>query len=81
MKRFLGLAALTDILLMGSMMATSLSARAESLSVVYPPPEHQTVAEKIFFIGTASPQDRQFLSTEKRSIIVVLLGILLLVCR
>lgn len=49
MKRFLGLAALTDILLMGGMMATSLSARAESLSVVYPPPKHQTVAEKIFF--------------------------------
>ena len=65
MKRFLGLAALTDILLMGSMMATSLSARAESLSVVYPPPEHQTVAEKIFFIGTASPQEPVFIDGKK----------------
>ena len=66
MKRFLGLAALTDILLIGNMMATSLSARAESpLSVVYPPPEHQTVAEKIFFIGTASPQEPVFIDGKK----------------
>ena len=57
MKRFLGLTALTDILLIGGMMATPLSARGESLTVVYPPPEHQTVAEKIFFIGTASAEE------------------------
>ncbi|MBE9046490.1 N-acetylmuramoyl-L-alanine amidase [Pleurocapsales cyanobacterium LEGE 10410] len=57
MKQFLGLAALTDILLVGGIMVASSPVRAESaLSVVYPPPEHQTVAEKIFFIGTASPQ-------------------------
>ena len=56
MKRFLGLAALTDILLLGNMMGSPLSA-TESLNIVYPPPEHQTVAEKIFFIGTASPQE------------------------
>lgn len=66
MKQFLGLTALTDILLIGSMMATSLSARPESpLSVVYPPPEHQTVAEKIFFIGTASPQEPVFINEKK----------------
>ena len=58
MKRFLGLVALTYILLVGGMMATSLSVQADSpLTVVYPPPEHETVAEKIFFIGTASPQE------------------------
>ena len=62
MKRFLGLTALTDILLIGGMMATPLSARGESLTVVYPPPEHQTVAEKIFFIGTASPQEPVFIN-------------------
>jgi N-acetylmuramoyl-L-alanine amidase len=27
----------------------------QSLSVVYPPADHQTVADRIFFIGTASP--------------------------
>ena len=63
MKRFLGLAALTAFLLVGGMMATSLYAQAKSpLSVVYPPPEHQTIAEKIFFIGTASPQEPVFIN-------------------
>ena len=57
MKRFFCLAALTDILLIGSMMATSLSAQEKpALSVVYPSQGHQTVSEKIFFVGTASPQ-------------------------
>ena len=58
MKQFLGLAALTNILLVGGIVVAPLAVKAESsLSVVYPPPEHQTVAEKIFFIGTASPQE------------------------
>ncbi|MGB5711575.1 MAG: N-acetylmuramoyl-L-alanine amidase [Waterburya sp.] len=66
MKRFLGLAALTDILLVGGMMAACLPAQAESpLSVVYPPPEHETVAEKIFFIGTASSQEPVFINGKK----------------
>lgn len=63
MKRFFALAAFTGILLMGSMMATSLSAQGElPLSVVYPPPEHETIAEKIFFIGTASPQEPVYIN-------------------
>ena len=58
MKRFLGMAAIADVLLMGSMMTTCLSARAESpLSIVYPPPKHETTAKQIFFIGTASPNE------------------------
>ena len=58
MKRFLGVAAIAGVLLMGSVMMTSTSVRAESpLTVVYPPPKHETIAEKIFFIGTASPND------------------------
>lgn len=57
MKRFLGVAALTAVLLMNSMMGSSLSVKAESaLSIIYPPPKHETIAEKIFFIGTASPK-------------------------
>ncbi len=66
MKQFLGLAGLTDILLIGGMMATSLPAKAESaLTIVYPPPEHETVAEKIFFIGTAPPQEPVFINGKK----------------
>lgn len=58
MKRFLGLAVLTNVLLVGTMIGTALSVKAEStLSIVYPPPKHETIAEKIFFIGTASPQE------------------------
>ncbi|MEA5470948.1 N-acetylmuramoyl-L-alanine amidase [Spirulina sp. 06S082] len=33
-------------------------AQAESLFLAYPPKEHQTTAEQIFFIGTASPQEK-----------------------
>ncbi|MDJ0596531.1 MAG: N-acetylmuramoyl-L-alanine amidase [Pleurocapsa sp. MO_226.B13] len=66
MKQFLGLAGLTDILLIGGMMAISLPVKAESaLSIVYPPPEHETVAEKIFFIGTAPPQEPVFINGKK----------------
>ena len=58
MKRFLGLAVLTNVLLVGTMIGTALSVKAEStLSIVYPPPKHETIAEKIFFIGTASPKE------------------------
>ena len=65
MKQFLGWTALTDLVLIGSMMAT-LSARAEQpLTVVYPPPQHQTVAKKIFFIGTASPQEPVFINGKR----------------
>lgn len=66
MKRILGRAALTYLLLMSGMMQCSLSAKAESpLTVVYPPLEHQTVAEKIFFIGTASPQSPVFINDKQ----------------
>ena len=64
MKRFLGVAALTSLFLVGSMMTTSVSAQTE-LSIVYPPPEHQTIAEKIFFIGTASPEKPVLINGEE----------------
>jgi len=63
MKYFLGLAVSTSILLISSMAANSLPAQAKSpLSIVYPPPEHQTVAEKIFFIGSAPPSKPVFIN-------------------
>lgn len=65
MKNILGLTALSGILLVGGIVAVALPAQAKSpLSVVYPPPEHQTVAEKIFFIGTA-PTDAPVLINGK----------------
>ncbi|MCC0178299.1 N-acetylmuramoyl-L-alanine amidase [Waterburya agarophytonicola K14] len=66
MKQLLGLTVLTDILSIASMVTISLPAQAKSpLSIVYPPPEHQTVAEKIFFIGTAPPQASVFINGKK----------------
>jgi N-acetylmuramoyl-L-alanine amidase len=66
MKRFLGVAILTDVLLMGSIMTTSLPVKAEStLSIVYPPRKHETNAEKIFFIGTASPDKPVLINGKK----------------
>ena len=64
MKRFLGVAALTSLFLVGSMMITSVSAQTE-LSIVYPPPKHRTIAEKIFFIGTASPEKPVLINGEE----------------
>lgn len=49
MKQVLGLA------LLGSVVTLPVQAN-ESLKVVYPPDDHQTSAEQIFFIGTAPPQ-------------------------
>ena len=53
MKQFLGLAVLSVILAANPVLAQSTAA---SLYVAYPPPEHQTTAESIFFIGTAPPK-------------------------
>ena len=48
------------------MAANSSPTLAESpLSIVYPPPEHETVAEKIFFIGTAPPRQPVFINGKK----------------
>ncbi|MEL6495936.1 MAG: N-acetylmuramoyl-L-alanine amidase [Cyanobacteria bacterium J06623_7] len=58
MKRFFGVGAGADVLLIGGILLTPMAVRAESpLKVVYPPSEHETIAEKIFFIGTASPSE------------------------
>lgn len=56
MKRFLGVAVLADVLLVGGMLTAAFPVQAESpLNIVYPPKEHETIAEKIFFIGTGAP--------------------------
>ena len=66
MKQFLGTAALTNVLLVSGVVAMPLFAQAESpLSIVYPPQEHETIAEKIFFIGTAPPQEPVFINDKK----------------
>ncbi|AFZ34971.1 cell wall hydrolase/autolysin [Stanieria cyanosphaera PCC 7437] len=56
MKKLLGLA--VTIALIGSTIIFSLAAQAQpSLYLAYPPPNHETIADKIFLIGTASSQE------------------------
>ncbi len=53
-------------LVLGSIVINPSTAQAEpSLSVVYPPPEHKTTAERIFFIGTASPSGEVLINGKK----------------
>ncbi|MGF1485706.1 MAG: N-acetylmuramoyl-L-alanine amidase [Prochloraceae cyanobacterium] len=58
MKQIFGLTALTTIIF--ALHSPSASARQEQLRenlyLAYPPPNHQTTADKIFFIGNAPPQ-------------------------
>ena len=65
MKYFLGVAALTNVLMIGGTALTMPTQAKSPLSVVYPPPEHQTIAEKIFFIGTAPPNKSVFINNKK----------------
>lgn len=63
MKYFLGLTAITSGVCISSVLTTPLSAQTQSnLLIVYPPPEHQTVSKKIFFIGTAIPNQPVFIN-------------------
>lgn len=63
MKYFLGRIAITSSLIIGIALSTPLSAQTKSpLTVVYPLPEHQTVSKKIFFIGTAAPNQPVFIN-------------------
>ncbi|MGF1540268.1 MAG: N-acetylmuramoyl-L-alanine amidase [Pleurocapsa sp.] len=55
MKYFLGLVALTAIFILGSIAVSAQTEFPTSLFLAYPPPQHETTAEKIFFIGTAPP--------------------------
>ena len=55
MKYVLGLVALTAFSSVGVMPVMTQTESTGSLFLVYPPPEHETTAEKIFLIGTASP--------------------------
>ncbi|MEW6494147.1 MAG: N-acetylmuramoyl-L-alanine amidase [Cyanobacteriota bacterium] len=58
MRNILGLA------LLGTVIMASPAWAEQPLSVVYPPPNHKTTAERIFFIGTA-PQSGEVLVNGK----------------
>ncbi|MBF2021602.1 MAG: N-acetylmuramoyl-L-alanine amidase [Hydrococcus sp. C42_A2020_068] len=60
MKRFLGAIAFVIIMIIVSNMGTFLAKSEPTLYLAYPPNNHQTTSDKIFLIGTASP-DREVL--------------------
>ena len=64
MKYFLGLVALTAFPIVGGMPIMAQTESEASLFLAYPPPEHETTAEKIFFIGTASPTGKVTINGE-----------------
>ena len=60
MKYFLGLVAVS--ILNGTLVLAET--KETSLFLAYPPPEHETTAEKIFLIGTASPMGKVTINGE-----------------
>ena len=65
MKQILNLM-LTHSVILSSLIINPLIVKAEpSLSVVYPPPNHETTAETIFLIGTASPEAEVLINEQK----------------
>jgi N-acetylmuramoyl-L-alanine amidase len=63
MKQFFGIIFLTTILIVGGIIFTPVAAQtSQSLFLAYPPPKHQTTAETIFLIGTASPTGNVFIN-------------------
>ena len=57
------------VIIAGTLGLTTIANAQESLSVVYPPEEHETTAEQIFIIGTSSPSTEVLINGEaiKRS--------------
>ena len=65
MTRIFQLSAITAILGFSSNLGIVAPAAAQqSLFIAYPPKNHQTTAEKIFIIGTASPQKQVLINNQ-----------------
>ncbi|GBF81360.1 N-acetylmuramoyl-L-alanine amidase [Aphanothece sacrum FPU1] len=65
MKAILGLTLSSLIMVETSFMGVSLAQVKPSLSLVYPPNNHQTNSDKIFLIGTASPQGEVIINEQR----------------
>jgi len=53
------------IIIFGCLLTSSVTVAQNSLLVVFPPKNHQTSTEKIFFIGTAPPQGEVVINGRK----------------
>lgn len=64
MNKIFGLTALVGIVIWGNQLGMSVAASEQPLLLVYPPNNHQTTADKIFLIGTASSQAQVLVNGE-----------------
>ncbi|GAA6617095.1 N-acetylmuramoyl-L-alanine amidase [Scytonema sp. NUACC26] len=58
MKSVLGLVIISSIVITSNIVL----AQEQSLKIVYPPAQHQTIARKVFFIGTAPSKGQVFIN-------------------
>ncbi|MDJ0508235.1 MAG: N-acetylmuramoyl-L-alanine amidase [Crocosphaera sp.] len=65
MSKLLGLTLSSVLVFQSSIITTSVVNAQQPLYIAYPPKNHQTTADKIFLIGTASPQGDVTINGEK----------------
>ncbi len=65
MSKLLGLSVISFLSFQSSIMVTSLANAEQPLYIAYPPKNHKTTADKIFLIGTASPQGEVTVNGQK----------------
>ncbi len=65
MQKILTLALSNLIIIESSLITMSVAHAQQPLYLVYPPNNHQTTADKIFLIGTASPQENVTINGQK----------------
>ncbi|MDJ0731921.1 MAG: N-acetylmuramoyl-L-alanine amidase [Crocosphaera sp.] len=65
MSKLLGLTVISFLTLQSGIMITSVANAQQPLYLAYPPKNHKTTADKIFLIGTASPQGEVTVNGQK----------------
>ena len=65
MTNFITTTIINSVILGGIVGYNAIAEAQESLSIVYPPENHETTAEQIFLIGTASPEGEVTVNGEK----------------
>ncbi len=65
MSKLLGLSVISFLSFQSSIMVTSLANAEQPLYIAYPPKNHKTTADKIFLIGSASPQGEVTVNGQK----------------
>ncbi|MGK7881509.1 MAG: N-acetylmuramoyl-L-alanine amidase [Crocosphaera sp.] len=65
MSKFLGLTVISFLSFQSSIMFASVANAQQPLYLAYPPKNHQTTADKIFLIGSSSPQGEVTVNGQK----------------